>query len=85
MADAVELAIPFRAQRNRLDACRLVAYHRIHLRAGELHTHGFAQHLCGKSRNQGMWPHIAFAAEAAAEKLRDHVDLRWRDAKHDRH
>ena len=85
VTDAGQPAILARAQRDRLYRRRLVADHRVHLCAGELQSHRSLQHLRRERRQQGMWPDIGLAAEAAAQEMGHDVDLLRRYAEHDRH
>ena len=50
VADAGQLAILAGPERDRLNRCRLVADHRIHLRPRELHAHRTVQRLRGERR-----------------------------------
>src|SRR5881397_3846224 len=75
VTDASQPAILARAQRDRLYRRRLVADHRVHLCAGELQSHRSLQHLRRERRQQGMWPDIGLAAEAAAQEMGHDVDL----------
>ena len=66
MANAGELPASVRGQLDRLDRRRLVADHRIHLRARELDADGPVQRPGGDRGQQRVWPHVSLAAEAAA-------------------
>src|SRR5258708_4956700 len=85
VTDAGQLAIVIGPDRNRLNACGLVANHRIQLGARKLDAHGSVQDLRGKSRQQRMRPDVTFAAEAPTQKLTHNIDFLWWYAKHYRH
>ena len=85
MANAGQFTVLVGAERNRLDRRRLVADHRIHLRARKLDAHRPVQHSRRERGQQRMRPDISLPAEAAAQKMGHDGDLLDRHAEHDRH
>src|SRR6266446_2090271 len=82
MADAIQLAIRRRTQCDRLNACRLMAHHRIHLRTSKLDANRHPQFPCSKSREKRVRPDITFAPEATAQEFTYNVDLFGRYSEH---
>jgi len=85
MANAIQLAIRRRTQCDRLNACRLMAHHRIHLRTSKLDANRHPQFPCSKSREKRVRPDITFAPEATAQEFTYNVDLFGGYAEHHRH
>jgi hypothetical protein len=84
VANAGELPASVRSQLDRLDRRRLVAYHRIHLRARQLDADGPVERPGGDRGQQRVRPDVSLAAEAAAQEMGYDGDLLERNAKHDR-
>src|SRR2546426_10233006 len=84
VSNAGQLPILAGAERNGLDGRRLVAGHRIHLRARQLQTHWATQNLRRERRQDRMRPDISLAAEATAQEGRYDIDLFLGYAEHDR-
>ena len=85
VADAGQLAVTVGAERDRLNGRRLVADHRVHLRAGKLQADRPVHHLRGERGQQRVRPGPGFAAESTAQKLAYDVDFLLRNAEHERH
>ena len=84
VANPQQLAVLVGAERNRLDRCRLMSHHRIHLGALKLQAHGALQDLGREHSQQRMWPDIGLAAEPAAKEMRHYIDPLRRETEHDR-
>src|SRR5260370_22364381 len=74
VTDAGQLAIVIGPDRNRLNACGLVANHRIQLGARKFDAHGSVPQLRGVARPQRLRPDLTFAAGAPPQQLPTHID-----------
>ena len=84
VADAGQLAVTVGAESDRLNGRRLVAHHRVHLRAGELQADRPVHHLRGERGQQRVRPGPGLAAETAAQELAHDIDFLLRNTEHER-
>jgi hypothetical protein len=84
VANASQPALTVGAERDRLNGRRLVARHRVHLRAGQLQAHRTVHHLRGERGKQRVRPGPGLTAESPAEEFAHDVDLLFRHTEHER-
>ena len=83
VADPGQLAVTVAAESDRLNGRRLMAHHRVHLRAGERQADRPVHRLRGERGQQRVRPGPGLTAEPAAEELAHDIDLLLGNTEHE--